>query len=156
MTKEYTKEEFMCRSKKKLVTIKLKSKERVMLRKCVNKGSAKAREIKRANILLLSDKKKAPKEIHEFLGVGKRTWSKRGLEGGLDRALYDRPRSGAPVKFSGKTKAKLTALACTKAPKGYDRWSLRLSNRAVELGFVEGISRNQLNLILKKTISSRT
>ena len=46
----------------------------------------------------------------------------RYMEGGLDRALYDRPRSGASVKFSGKTKAKLTALACTKAPKGYDRW----------------------------------
>ena len=46
----------MSRSKKKLVTIRLKSKERVMLKKFVNKGSAKAREIKRANILLLSDK----------------------------------------------------------------------------------------------------
>ena len=36
----------MSRSKKKLVTIRLKSKERVMLKKFVNKGSAKAREIK--------------------------------------------------------------------------------------------------------------
>ena len=150
----------MSRSKKKSVAIKLKSKERDLLKKLVNKGSAKAREIKRANILLLSDKKKPPREVHEFLGVSKRTIQmvkERYLNGGLDRALYDRPRSGAPVKFNGKIKAKLTALACTKAPKGYERWSLRLlSNKAVELGFVEGISRNQLNLILKKTMSSRT
>ena len=84
----------MSRINKKLVTIKLKSKERGLLKKLVNKGSAKAREIKRANILLLSDKKKAPKEIHEFLGVNKRTIQmvkERYLEGGLDRALYDRP-----------------------------------------------------------------
>ena len=150
----------MFRSKKEPVTIRLKSKERGMLKKFVNKGSAKAREIKRANILLLSDKKRAPKEIHEFLGVGKRTIQmvkERYLDGGLDKALYERPRPGAPVKFTGKVKAKLTALACTKAPKGYERWSLRLLfNRAVELGFVEGISRNQLSLILKKTRSSPT
>ena len=113
-----------------------------MLKKFVNKGSAKAREIKRANILLLSDKKRTPKEIHELLGVSKRTIQmvkERYLDGGLDKALYERPRLGAPVKFTGKIKAKLTALACTKAPKGYERWSLRLlSNRAVDLGFVEG------------------
>lgn len=150
----------MSRSKKKPVTIRLKPKERSLLKRFVSKGSAKAREIKRANILLLSDKKRVPKEIHEFLNVNKRTIQmvkERYLEGGLDRALYDRSRPGSPVKFSGKTKAKLTALACTKAPKGYDRWSLRLlSNRAVELGLVEGISRNQLNLILKKTMLSHT
>ena len=126
----------------------------------MNKGSAKAREIKRANILLLSDKEKTPKEVHEFLGVNKRTIQivkERYLDGGFEKALYDKPRSGVPVKFSGKTRAKLTALACTKAPKGYERWSLRfLSNRAVELGLVEGISRNQLSLILKKTISNPT
>ena len=51
----------MSRSKKKPVTVKLKSRERKLLKKFVNKGSAKAREIKRANILLLSDRKKNTK-----------------------------------------------------------------------------------------------
>ena len=144
----------MSRSKKEPVTIRLKSKERGMLKRFVNKGSAKAREIKRANILLLSDKKKAPKEMHEFLGVSKRTIQmvkERYLDGGLKKALHDRPRSGSPVKFSGRTRAKLTALACTKSPKGYDRWSLRLlSNRAVELGLGGGDFSESIEFNFKK------
>ena len=45
------------------IIMRLKSNERKELKKLVTKGSAKAREIRRANILLMSDKKKTPKEI---------------------------------------------------------------------------------------------
>lgn len=124
----------------------------------MSKGSAKARQIKRANILLMSHKKRSPKEIHEFLGVNKKTIQiikERYLQGGLGEALSEKPRPGAPVKFAGRVRAKLTALACTEAPEGHAKWSLRLlSDRAVELGFVDEISHSSVGMVLKKTRSS--
>ena len=55
------------------ITMKLKPNERKKLKELVTKGSAKAREIRRANVLLMSNKKKTPKEISETLDINKRT-----------------------------------------------------------------------------------
>jgi hypothetical protein len=39
---------------------------------------------------------------------------------------------------SGEKRAKVTALACSKPPEGYARWSLRLlSDRLVELNILK-------------------
>lgn len=71
--------------------------------------------------------------------------------------LTDQPRSGRPVVIKGDQRAKLTALACTKAPDGRSQWSLRLlANKAVELGYFEHLSHNQAGKILKKTRSNPT
>lgn len=70
--------------------------------------------------------------------------------------LTDQPRSGRPVVIQGDQLAKLTALACTQAPDGRSQWSLRLlANKAVELGYFEHLSHNQVGKILKKTTSNR-
>jgi putative transposase len=78
-------------------------------------------------------------------------------ENGL-QALYDRPRSGRPVKIDGEQRAKITALACSSTPpEGHAEWSLRLlADKVVELDFCEQISHTQVRTILKKTFSSRT
>jgi transposase len=103
---------------------------------------------------LLSSGGEPPLFISKALSVTKKTIQnikERFLEGGLDRALYDLPRSGPPTKFNGKHRAKITALACTDAPEGHAKWSLTLlADRAVELGIVDGISRAQVGRILKK------
>lgn len=71
--------------------------------------------------------------------------------------LTDQPRSGRPLVIDGDQRAKLTALACTKAPDGRSQWSLRLlANKAVELGYFEHLSHNQAGKILKKTTSNPT
>ena len=143
------------RNIKKPVTIKLKSNEKKRLKKLLNKGSAKAREIRRANILLMSNKGRTPKEISETLEVNKRTIQnikENYLQDGIDNALYDKPRPGAPTVFTEKDRAKITSLACTDAPKGYAKWSLRLlADKAVECGIVDEISHVHLSRILKKT-----
>jgi putative transposase len=43
---------------------------------------------------------------------------RRYLEEGLEAAISEKPRSGAPTIFDGKLKAKITALACSKPPEG--------------------------------------
>jgi transposase len=82
---------------------------------------------------------------------------RRYLSKGLDVALYDRPRSGKPPRIDGAARAKITALACSAAPRGHARWTLRLlADKAVELGFCESISHETVKEVLKKTVSNRT
>lgn len=77
---------------------------------------------------------------------------RRYLSGSLDAALYDRPRSGTPRKIDGAARAKITALACSKAPDGHARWTLRLlADKAVEFGFCASISHETVKEVLKKT-----
>jgi putative transposase len=119
------------------------------------RGSAPAREQTRARILLLLHRGRTPDETAAALSVGVATVfnvKRRYLNEGLSAALHDKPRSGKPARILGTARAKITALACSQAPEGHARWSLRLlADRAVELGIVEAISHNTVKEVLKKT-----
>ena len=140
--------------------IKLGAHERQSLQKIVESGKDKARKITRCRILLLADKGKTDQEICDALGVCLATIfniRRRYCKLGLERAIGEDPRSGQPQKFKGKTMAKITAIACSKAPEGRARWSLRLlADRVVELDVVESISYGTVHNILKKTNLSLT
>lgn len=114
----------------------------------------------RARILDLLHREVAPPEIASTLSCGIATVynvKRRYLAEGLEAALRDKPRSGAPRRISGQARAKITALACSAAPEGHARWTLRLlADRAVELGFCDSISHNAVKELLKKTGSSHT
>ena len=45
---------------------------------------------------------------------------------GLDHALNDRDRPGAPIKYDEKVEAEIIALACSECPKGKLRWTIEL------------------------------
>ncbi len=78
-------------------------------------------------------------------------WAKKYRANGLD-FLKDKPRSGRPIKYDGLASSKVTALACSEAPQGYQGWSLRLlSDRVVELGILPEMTYSQVRRILKKT-----
>lgn len=136
-------------------TIKLKLKEKSLLKGIVSKGKEKARKITRCRILLLCHEGKKKKEIATMFGINANTVSntcKRYLEEGLDAAINEKPRPGAPTLFDGKLRAKITALACSVPPEGRSQWSLRLlSDKAVELCLVDTISHTEIHHILKKT-----
>jgi transposase len=108
----------------------------------------------RCDILLRADEGDTDQEIAEELSVHPSTVRRvrrRFAEHGLDVALNDRPRSGAPPKLDGKQEAMVVALACTGAPEGRTRWSVRLlARRAVELEVVESVSRETVRRVLKK------
>jgi transposase len=108
----------------------------------------------RRDILLRADEGDTDPEIADDLGVHAdtvRRARRRFAERGLDAALTDRPRPGAPPKLDGKQEAMVVALACTEAPQGRDRWSVRLlARRAVELEVVETVSRETVRRVLKK------
>jgi putative transposase len=67
-------------------------------------------------------------------------------------AIYDAPRSGAPVVIEGKARAAITAIACSEAPLGHLEWTLQMiADKAVEMHIVDSISRSSVHNILKKT-----
>lgn len=54
-------------------------------------------------------------------------------------------------KVDGRGETHLIALACSEAPEGYGRWSLRLlSDRFVEPGYAESLSHESVRQVLKK------
>ncbi|MCB9229680.1 MAG: helix-turn-helix domain-containing protein [Deltaproteobacteria bacterium] len=137
------------------VEIKIHPHEKRKMQKIISQGECKARTINRCRILLLSAEKKSPQFISDALKCDPstiRNVKQRYISGGIEAAIYDSPRSGAPTKFDGRVRAKITALACSKAPEGHAKWSLALlADKAVELNLVESISHTQVGTILKKT-----
>lgn len=140
---------------KKKIEVGLKKEERDFLRDLIRKGKESTRKLTRARILLLREEGKNGVEIGAALGITSKTVEsicRRYKAEGLESALNERPRSGAPTKFNGKARAKITALACTNPPEGRSQWSLRLlADKAVELELVDSISHTDVLRILKKT-----
>jgi transposase len=107
----------------------------------------------------LADEGRSDEEIIEALKVSRTTVNrirKRYCQGGLDFALHEKPRSGAPPKIDGRIEAQLTLLACSDPPEGRSRWTLRLlADKLVELESVDSISHMSVHRLLKKTRSNR-
>ena len=146
----------MARAKK----LKLSKKDQKKLKAFSQSGTLKARKLNRCRILLLKAQGKSQVVIAKLLKMSQVTVNsicQRYENEGLDGALNERPRSGKPSIFSGKQRAKITALACSTAPEGHGQWSLRLlADKAVELKFVDSISHTDVGRILKKTKSNHT
>ncbi len=142
--------------------ITLSKQEREHLEEITKKGKTQARKFIRARALLLCDAgPDGPawkvSDVAQALGVTSRTIEhlKKGfVEEGLESALEYKPREKPPreIKFDGKFEAKLIALACSEAPEGYQRWTVRLlADKAVELDLAPSISHMSVQRILKKT-----
>lgn len=140
--------------------VRLKPREQKLLKGIISKGSEKARKITRCRVLLLAGEGKNDTQIIEALGVARNTVKQvrsRYVQEGLEAAINERPRPGAPKKFSGRQRARITAIACSEPPEGRSGWTLRLiADRVVELGMTDEISHMTVKRILKKTNSSPT
>ncbi len=137
----------------------LSEADRTYLQNLIKKGSLPAKTFKRATALLELNRGRTFTEVAAIVGVVIQTvstWAKKYRDSGLE-VLTDKPRPGRPTVIDGLQRAKITALACSQPPEGYERWSLRLlADKAVELELVESISYGEVRLILKKTNSSHT
>jgi transposase len=141
-------------TRKKLHIVSLKEKEREDLKQYLRKGKSSARSLTRARILLLADEGRDDEMIAEALKVSKTTVSRirtRYWEGGLDFALHEKARSGAPPKIDGRIEAQLTLLACSEPPDGRSKWTVRLlADRLVEMEAIDSISHMSVQRLLKK------
>ena len=138
--------------------IHLSKEDRQELERLIRSGASSARTQTRARILLLTDesqkKQKGTKEIASALMCSLPTITnirKKFVEGGLENALYDKPRPGAIPKITGEIEAQLTMLACSAPPEGRSRWTLQLlADKLVELKLVDSISDVAVMKRLKK------
>lgn len=141
--------------------VTLTESERDELRKLVSVGKAAAQKLVRARILLLADQSnggagKSDPEIVEALGCGRASVErvrKRFVEEGLEAVLNPKPSQRVYArKMDGKAEAHLIALACSAAPEGRSRWTLRLlGDQMVALEHLESISFETVRRVLKKT-----
>lgn len=142
--------------------IELSIEQRQELERLIRVGNAAARVQSRARILLLSasepgDWQSAPAVARVLLVHPNtvRNVRRRFVAGGLEAALYDRPRPGATPKLTGEVEAQLTLLACSAPPEGHAAWTLRLlADELVVLGVLESVSHTTVGEWLKKTNSS--
>ncbi len=78
---------------------------------------------------------------------------KRSVEYGLDAAMEHGNRGAYRVKkLDGVAEAHLIATACSSAPEGRNRWTVRLlADEMVSLGIVASCSKTTVHNTLKKT-----
>lgn len=138
--------------------VQLSDEQRIELEQLTRTGTAAARVLNRARILLLADRGKSDAQIVDALSVSHPTVQRiRRLfhTEELQRALYHKKSPGPPPRITGEAEAHLTMLACSTPPEGRTRWTLQLlADQMVTLGYVESISDTKVHDILKKTNSS--
>jgi transposase len=126
----------------------------------ISKGKSSARKLLHARILLKADaSEQGPswkdEQISEALEVSVSTIERvrrQFVEEGPEAAISRRPGSGyRELKIDGEREAHLVALACSKAPSGQGRWTLRLlAQKMVELEYIEQVSYETVRRTLKK------
>ena len=147
--------------------VTLTKEERKELESMTRRGKTHARRFIHARALLLCDAgADGPawnvSDVATALGVTSRAiehLKKRFVEDGLEAALERKPREKPPreVTFDGAFEARLIALACSDAPDGRRRWTVRLlADKAVELSFAASVSHMTVQRVLKKTNLSLT
>jgi putative transposase len=141
---------------RKYPAITLSEEERSELDQIIHTGVHAARTIKRARVLLLLDEKILSHEaIADECGYATLTIyniEQKYRHGGIAASIYDKPRPGQVPKFSPDDAARITALACSEAPDGRVRWTLRLlADKVVELHICDSVAPATIGAVLKKT-----
>ena len=144
--------------------VTLTDSEREHLLSLISAGEGSARRLTHARVLLKADEGPsgpawADDEIAEALDVSRPTIERirrRYATEGLEDALNHRRPAAAPRrKLDGPAEAHLIALACSSAPEGHNRWTLRLlADKLVALEIVDAVSHETVRQVLKKTNSS--
>jgi len=138
--------------------VELNGKQREQLEKISSTGTGPARQMKRAQILLKSDRKTnwSYKQISEAFDVSavtiakvRKVFKEQGLEAALQRKKPDREYEHI---VDGEAEAHLLAMACSQPPEGQARWTLRLlQSEMIKRSYVDEVSHETIRAALKKT-----
>jgi transposase len=142
----------------------LDDRQRARLRTLVGSGTAPARMLTRARVLLKADHGEGGPGWSDAAIAGaldvhpstvqrvRRQFVAEGLEATLERKRPDRVYER---RLDGRQEAHLVALACGAPPEGHARWSLRLlADELVRLEVVGAVSHETVRRALRQTTSS--
>jgi transposase len=142
--------------------IRLTVKERAELEKFSTKGKHDVRLVTRAKIILALDisgnrNPDRREAIAERLGISRVTVNnaKRDFLAAKSLTIFlsrkQRETPPVPAKVTGELEARIIALACSEAPKGYSRWTLRLlSSKCIQLHYSKTMSHMTISRLLKE------
>jgi transposase len=145
------------------VVVRLAADQRQALRRLVRTGTHPSAMLRRAQVLLKADADGpdawGDARIGEALGCSFMTVRRvrqQFVADGLDATLHRRRPTGRQYrKLDGAQEARLIAVACSPAPEGRARWTMKLlAARLVELEVVGSIDPATVCRTLKKTRSS--
>jgi hypothetical protein len=146
---------------RKRYVVVLSEQERASLRTLIGQGTASARALTHARILLKANQGEAgpgwtDQAIADALEVHPTTVARVRqvhVTAGLGAAVYRKaPERAYRRTLDGEQEARLVALACSAPPDGRTRWTLRLlADRLVELQVVDSVSYETVRQALKQT-----
>jgi putative transposase len=134
------------------LSIEVKQKDQKKLRELLSGGIQQVRVVLRALALLqLAQGVSAPR-VATFVSLtaqAVRNLARRYQQGGLDTALYDKPRPGAAQILDDSQKQRVIAMVCTSPPEGRARWTVRLvAQEAEKRGLVPRAGRETIRMLL--------
>jgi len=139
--------------------IRLTDEERKKIQEILTSSKESKTILKRANILLMLDANAGmpmkQADIAKRCGVNVITvyntakdFSTKGLEYTL---TFKRTKATNPAIITGEVEARIIALACSPAPEGFSKWTVRLlTERVIELEILNKVSRETVRQTLKK------
>ena len=137
----------------------LTKEERQQLEKLISSGIAPARKLTRARILLKADEGLSKTQISQVLDVTNNTVTNvcRSFQSQRLAAIErKKPNREYEHSLDGEAEAHLIAIACSAAPEGRERWTLRLlQSEMIKRQYVDDVSHETIRTALKKTFSSR-
>jgi transposase len=148
--------------KPKTFVVSLDSGQRAGLVKIVSTGSHPVALVRRARVLLELDENQGVVDdrriIGERVGVSENTVCRIAHQfvdagGDITRVISRKKRvtGPIPVKVTGDVEAKVIAKACSPAPDGHQRWTLRLLEKQIALtDEIPDLDHSTIGAILKK------
>jgi putative transposase len=131
----------------------LKVQDKQELKQMLSGGVQQVRVVLRALALLqLDEGLSAPKVSRtvQWTPQAIRTIAKRYRQGGLERALYERPRPGHAELLGASDKQRIIAMVCSQPPEGRARWTVRLvAQEAVKRKLVPRVGRETIRILLE-------
>jgi len=134
------------------LSIEIKTKDKIKLRKLLSGGVQQVRVVLRAMTLLQLAKGSSAPRISQVVPLTPQAIRKVGhryQKGGLETALYDRQRPGAEAVLDDSQKQRIIAMVCSDPPEGRARWTVRLvAQEAVQRKLVPRVGRETIRILL--------
>ena len=138
---------------KKQLQIRLSRQEQQELHRLLQSGLQPVRTVLRALALRQLAEGQTVRQVARNVALTPKTvWltSQRYRQGGLERALYERPRPGKTTLLDAQHRHRIVALVCGPPPEGRARWTVRLlTEEVVKRKLVPRVGRETIRVLLE-------
>ena len=133
--------------------VRLSQQEGQELHRLLSSGLQPVRTVLRGLALRQLAEGQTIRKVAASVGLTPKTvWltGQRYRQGGMQRALYERERPGAAALLDVRQRQRIIALACSPAPAGRARWTVRLlAEEAVKRKLVPRVGRETVRVLLE-------